>query len=154
METADNSNGSTSSRKPFTMQDHKARVYQHDHDEELGCYWYDDPPPKPGPKPKQTARVPALVGRRATYVISPAAPRSTPAGFQRLGRPRDAAYWDETASLVLEYFELQVGSLDSEMLVAESIDWLKRSPAERRCCETGDDMARAALVDWFLRIVR
>jgi hypothetical protein len=55
---------------------------------------------------------------------------------------------------VLEYFELKAGTLDSEPLVAGFIGWLRRSPVEHSCYRNGDDMARAALVDWYLRVVR
>lgn len=85
--------------------------YLHDHDEELGRYWFKDPP-----------------------------------------RPRDDAYWDETADLLLDYFELLAGA-DSERLVDAFLEWLKRSPGARRQYEEGDDMARAGLVDWYLRVV-
>ena len=66
-------------------------------------------------------------------------------------RPQHGRYWDETANLALEYFELQAGALDSGFLVAGFIGWLKRSPAERHCCRTGDDMARAKL--WSLQVL-
>jgi hypothetical protein len=99
-----------------TPADGAAR-YQHDHDAELGCYWYADPPQRP---------------RRA----------------------RDEAYWDETASLVMDYFELQAGALYSETLHEGFVAWLERSPAEGRQFEEGDDMTRATLVDWYLKLVR
>ena len=47
--------------------------------------------------------------------------------FKDPPRPRDAAYWNETADLLLDYFELLAGA-DSE-LVDAFLEWLKRSPA-------------------------
>jgi hypothetical protein len=55
---------------------------------------------------------------------------------------------------VLEYFVLKAGPVDTEPLVAAFIGWLKRSPAEHNGYRNGNDMARAALVDWFLKVVR
>ena len=69
-------------------------------------------------------------------------------------RPRNEAYWDEAGDLLLDYFELQAGALDSETLVDGFVAWLKRSPAEYRQYVDGDDMTRATLVDWYLRVVR
>ena len=69
-------------------------------------------------------------------------------------RVRDEAYWDEAGDLLLDYFELQAGALDSETLVDGFVAWLKRSPAEFRQYIEGDDMTRATLVDWYLRVVR
>jgi hypothetical protein len=69
-------------------------------------------------------------------------------------RHRDEAYWLETGSLVREYLVLQAGVDYSDMLRQGFIAWLKRSPGERRQYVDGDDMRRAALVDWFLKVVR
>ena len=115
--------------------------YQHDFDEELGCYWYGDPPPKPRAF-KAPIKCVTLPVRRA-----PADPPS-------FRRPRNEAYWDEAGDLLLDYFELQAGNLDSEALVDGFVAWLKRSPAEYRQYIDGDDMTRASLVDWYLRVVR
>jgi hypothetical protein len=106
--------------------------YQHDFDEELGMYWYADKPSPPQP----------AVTRPTQVVSKPHA------------RPRDQAYWDETGRLLIEYFELKVGVYASEALFEAFLGWLERSPAELRRFERGDDMKRAALVDWFLRVVR
>jgi hypothetical protein len=95
-------------------------MFQHDHDEELGMYWY---PAEPSVR-RQSA-----------------------------SRPRDAAYWNETARLVLDYFELRAGRHFSEELFDGFIRWLRRSPNERRRYLQGDDVQRAMLVDWFLRVV-
>jgi hypothetical protein len=66
----------------------------------------------------------------------------------------DWAYWAETGSLVMEYFRLQAGAAYSKTLRQGFITWLKRSPAERGQYVDGDDMRRAALVDWYLKVVR
>jgi hypothetical protein len=108
--------------------------YEHDHDEELECYWFNDPPPNPAPNTRNVAG--------ATKAFDRPRPR------------RDEAYWDGTARLVLDYFELQAGALYSETLEEGFVAWLQRSPGERRQYEESDDMKRAALVDWFLRVVR
>src|SRR4051812_40651129 len=71
----------------------------------------------------------------------------------RWNRP-DLAYWVETGSLLREYLALQAGAVYSDTLRQGFIDWLKRSPAERQQFEKGDDMARAALIDWYLSDVR
>ena len=90
--------------------------YEHDHDAELGCYWFNDRRPRPN--------------------------------------KRDVAYWLETGNLVREYLMLKAGAAYSETLCQGFIAWLKRSPSEGRQYEQGDDMRRAALVDWYLRVVR
>jgi hypothetical protein len=64
---------------------------------------------------------------------------------------RDDVYWDATANLVLDYFELLAGP-DCGPLVDGFIDWLKRSPEAHRKYVEGDDMDRAALVERFLRL--
>ena len=107
-----------------------AGPYHHDHDEELGCYWFNSPPPD----------VRTVAG--VAEAMDPAPSRD------------DEAYWDETASLVMEYVELRASVYDAETLFDDFIDWLQRSPAEGRRYVEGDDMARAALVDWFLTLVQ
>ena len=114
--------------------------YQHDFDEELGCYWYGDPPPKPRPF--------EAIKRGAPPV------RHAPADPPPFRRVRNEAYWDEAGDLLLDYFELQAGAFDSDTLVDGFVAWLKRSPAELRQYVDGDDMTRATLVDWYLRVVR
>jgi hypothetical protein len=74
--------------------------------------------------------------------------------FKNAQRPRDGSYWEETADLVLDYFELLAGPRDCEALFEGFLAWLKRSPGARKQYEDGDDMSRAALVDWYLRVVR
>ena len=69
-------------------------------------------------------------------------------------KPGELRYWLETGGLVREYLMLQAGESYSDELRRGFITWLKGLPAERRQFETGDDMARAALVDWFLRVVK
>jgi hypothetical protein len=113
-----------------------AASYQHDHDKELARYWYADP-------------------SGATPTVSGAGPEAeASSAFRPTPRRRDGAYWDETADLVLDYFELLAGSRDSEALFEGFIEWLKRSPARRKQYEEGNDMNRAALVDWYLKLVR
>ena len=102
---------------PISFNGLAAESYHHDHDEELGMYWY-----------------PELHSRRQ--------------------RTRDLAYWIETGRLIREYLELQVGSGYNDTLRQGFIEWLQRSPEERRQYMDGDDMQRAALVDWFLKITR
>jgi hypothetical protein len=85
----------------------------HDHDQELGMYWYGDPLSQPV-------------------------------------RPRDTTYWIETGGLVREYLRLQAGSAYSDTLRQSFVNWLRRSPAERRAYLEGDDMQRAELVERFL----
>jgi hypothetical protein len=63
-------------------------------------------------------------------------------------------YWVETANLVMEYFVLQAGPDYNETLRQGFVAWLKRSPGNRKQYREGSDMKRAALVDWFLRLVR
>jgi hypothetical protein len=92
-----------------------ANRYQHDHDRELACEEFNEPPPRP--------------------------------------TTRDLSYCLETGSLVREYLVLQAGAADADTLRQGFIAWLQRSPSERRQFEEGDDMKRASLVDWFLRVV-
>jgi hypothetical protein len=127
--------------------------YFHDHDEELGCYWYGDPPPNPRPDTREAAGLPKLSVIDTKRSTPPVAPRSS-GHPSRPRRARDEVYWAETGRLVLDYFELQAGALYSATLAEGFIAWLERSPAEQRQYDDGDDMSRAALVDWFLRVVR
>jgi hypothetical protein len=149
--------------------------YQHDFDEELGCYWYGDPPPKFTNAPKATELTapvnahtrqgkPRLVAKRRSKTADVTAPVKAqsdqdnlhPAGTSPSGgfrRPRDEACWNEAGDLLFEYVELQAGAAHSEELVDGFIGCLRRSPAEFRRYVEGDDMA-AGLVDWYLRIVR
>jgi|SRR5579864_8148 len=69
-------------------------------------------------------------------------------------KPHSLAYWLETGSLVREYLMLQAGVAYDDALRQGFVRWLKHSPAERRRYIHGDDMQRAALVDWFLKVVR
>jgi hypothetical protein len=124
--------------------------FQHDFDEELGCYWYGDPPPKfPNTVKAADVNVPIKAGCKQGNPRPPV--ESTSANFRRR---RDEAYWNEAGDLLFEYFELKAGALYSETLVDGFVGWLRRSPAEFRRYVSGDDMARAALVDWYLRVVR
>src|SRR5262249_8603543 len=125
--------------------------YQHDHDEELGMYWYSSPAP---PERPVVARLPPKM-RPALKAESDAAivARLTNAAIRwRRPRRRDRMYWAETGRLVLEYFELQAGADYSDVLRDGFIGWLKRSPRELALYVSGDDTARAMLVDWFLSI--
>ena len=109
----------------------------HDHDEELGQFFYGDPPPqfpnapkaanltasapaqKPQDKPRLVAkRSPAEPPKERAVTRQPAnagrqqsnsrpPAESTSANFRR---PRDEAYWDEAGNLLLDYFELQAGA--------------------------------------------
>jgi hypothetical protein len=88
-------------------------------------------------------------------------PRTSPTPQRQRGnqpeptvRNRDGAYWDETAGLVLDYFELLAGDGFSESLVDGFVAWLKRSPAAHRRYVQGDDMDRAALVEGYLKLGR
>ena len=96
--------------------------YHHDHDEELGMYWYESPAKGllHGPRPRRG----------------------------------DIAYWLETGNLVREYLMLRAGVAYSETLRQGCVTWLQASPERRQQYESGDDMQRAALVDWFMRVVR
>jgi hypothetical protein len=66
----------------------------------------------------------------------------------------DTAYWLETGRLVREYLKLRAGDDYTDALRQGFVGWLQRSPAERRLYVSGDDVQRAALVDWFLKVVR
>jgi hypothetical protein len=69
-------------------------------------------------------------------------------------RTHDAAYWLETGARVREYLSVRAGKGCSESLRQGFVTWLRRSPAERQQYEMGDDRKRAALVDWYLKVVR
>jgi hypothetical protein len=102
--------------------------YHHDHDEELGFRFNDSP-------------LPDTDGSTALLDCLPS-------------RLQSRAYWLETGTVVMDYFELRAGARYSETLRYRFIAWLERSPSERRQYEAGDDMTLAALVDWYLRVVR
>ena len=103
-------------------KDRLDKQYAHDHDEELGMYWYGNP-----------AR--ALLERP-------------------LRKGADVQFWLETGNLVREYLILQAGAAYSDALDRGFVTWLQRSPAERRQYDNSDDMQRAALVDWYLKVAR
>jgi hypothetical protein len=111
-----------------TVADGFAARYHHDHDEELGKYWYKEP----------VAQTPRQSFGQASNSVGE--------------RRRDETYWAATIGLLLEYFELQSGG--DERLLDGFAAWIDRCPTERRLFEDGDDMTRAALVDWYLRLVR
>ena len=54
---------------------------------------------------------------------------------------------------MMDYFELQAGARFSATLLDGFFKWLKSSPAEGQRYMEGDDMARARLVDLYLKIV-
>jgi hypothetical protein len=103
------------------LPDNTRRIYQHDHDDELGPYWYAD-------------------DRRRSEQ------------FPLTERPAD--FWVATGRLVNEYLALQAGPAYCDALRHGFVMWLQRSPAEGRQYHVGDDMDRAALVDWYLKVVR
>jgi hypothetical protein len=101
----------------------------HDHDEELGMYWYD-----------------AVTGRALTDRSSP-----RKAVTRKTARPRrDNAYWDETVRLVLDYLRLKAGSNASAGVVDGFVLWIALSPANLTAFGEGDDMCRAEIVDRYL----
>ena len=63
-------------------------------------------------------------------------------------------YWTETGRLVREYLQLQAGAAYSDELRQTFVRWAQHSPGARRQYEQGDDMTRAALVDWFLHLIQ
>jgi len=69
-------------------------------------------------------------------------------------KPSSLAYWVETGSLVREYLMLKAGVFYDDALRQGFVRWLKHSAAERGRYIHGDDMARASLVDWYLKVVR
>jgi len=107
---------------PIPDDERVAESYHHDHDEELGMYWYGHPTKALLEHPVQ--------------------------------KRRDLSYWLETGNLVRDYLILQAGAAYSETLHQGFVTWLQRSPAERRQYEEWDDMRRAALVDWYLNVMR
>jgi hypothetical protein len=132
--------------------------YQHDHDEEFAWLLVEDSLSKPPATARQSRKAAPPVQKPEKMHIeqrhAPAPPTPAPSDSEHPGRPRDDAYWDETADLVLDYFELLAGPDDAARLVDGFIDCLKRSPGARRLYEEGDDMTRARLVEWFLKIMR
>ena len=148
-----------------------AAPFLHDHDEELGMYWYQAeraqpscPSPRQYPLPDRNVPSPPPSALRSTTledareVIHLTRELRRSLGLEsrsvpRRRRPRDDAYWEETARLVKDYFELLAG-VHSETLLEGFVAWLKRSPGECRQYKEGDDMSRAALVDWYLKLVR
>jgi hypothetical protein len=143
--------------------------YHHDHDEELGCYWFGESAVERRVEPERPHRL--------RHRESPPNIQTTPnvledardvvrwtremvergvVCFGPVRRPirRSDAYWVETGALVMEYFVLQAGAAYNDTLRQGFISWLQRSPGERRQYEEGDDMKRAAMVDWFLKVVR
>jgi len=102
----------------------------HDHDEELGMYWYTD---------DGRARQPmAIQPRRVSVCPDP---------------PRDTKYWEQTFDLALEYLRLQAGAQLVTMLDAAFVRWLTQTPGELQRFVLGDDIVRAGQVDWFLKVV-
>ena len=99
----------------------------HDHDEELGMYWYTD---------ARKARQPGPIQPRRVGV------REDP--------PRDKTYWEQTFDLTLEYLRLQAGARLTTMLDAAFIRWLMATPGEMQRFVLGDDIVRAGQVDLFL----
>jgi hypothetical protein len=69
-------------------------------------------------------------------------------------RAGTTAYWIETGTLVREYMAVRAGEAYNETLRQGFILWLQRWPAERQQYLQGDDRQRAALVDWYLKVVR
>jgi hypothetical protein len=69
-------------------------------------------------------------------------------------KPGSLAYWLETGSLVREYLMLKAGVAYDDALRQGFVRWLKHSAAERGRYVHGNDMQRAALVDWYLKVVR
>jgi hypothetical protein len=122
--------------------------YQHDFDEELGEYFYGDPPLKPNAVKAADVNAPIKAGCKQGNPRPPVEPTST--GCRRR---RDEAYWSEAGDLLFEYFALRAGTRYSDALVDGFVGWLGRSPAEFKRYVEGDDMARAALVDWYLKVV-
>ncbi len=108
----------------------------HDHDDELGMYWYD-----------------AVTGRAIT---NHPAPRKTAA--QRTVKPperrHDNAYWDETVRLVLDYLRLKAGPNASATVVDGFVLWIAMSPANLAAFGEGDDMCRAEFVDRYLNVCK
>jgi hypothetical protein len=138
--------------------------YQHDHDEEFAWLWLDGPASKSPPTARQAANPTPLPVQKSERKhterpLAPAAPVSpvpapptpAPPNPPRSQRPRDDAYWDDTADLVLDYFELLAGP-DCGPLADGFVEWLKRSPDAHRRYVEGDDMDRASLVERYLKL--
>jgi hypothetical protein len=136
--------------------------YHHDHDEELGMYWYGASEPPSKEQPTQAASPHTEPAPQAQSDAG--AVEQLIDGLRRWQRPdyigvsrfrgRDDAYWNETRSLVLDYLALQVNEEDFERYRFAFIAWLRASPDFLKAYRDGDDMARAALVDWFVKMVR
>jgi hypothetical protein len=107
------------------------RIYpmNHDHDEELGMYWYNN---------DGTRQPEAIRPHRVSVCSSPS---------------RDRKYWEQTFDLTLEYLRLQAGAQFTTMLDAAFIRWLMQTPGEMQRFVLGDDIVRAGQVDWFLTAV-
>jgi len=101
----------------------------HDHDEELGMYWYSE---------DGKARQEMLVQPRRVSVHH--------------GPARDKKYWEQTFDLTLEYLRLQAATRTSTKLDEAFMRWLTRTPYEMRSFALGDDVARAEQVDRFLTV--
>ena len=72
-------------------------------------------------------------------------------GSAGVSRSRDRAFWAEAAKLLSEYLELHVGADALEPHRDGFNAWVRSSPGALLEYLRGDDMARAALVDRYLR---
>jgi len=124
--------------------------YLHDHDEELE-YARSFEPDRRKAAVLATASANTQSEWRSTRHLEPR--RYSPEPVYRR-HPQTEAYWTDTGALVMEYLRLQAGAQFSAALEEAFIAWVLRSPAEFLRYEQGDDMGRAAQVDWFLRVVR
>jgi hypothetical protein len=75
-------------------------------------------------------------------------------GSAGVSRSRDRAFWAEAAKLLLEYLELHVGADALEPYRDGLYAWVLSSPGALLEYSRGDDMARAGLVDRYLRETR
>jgi hypothetical protein len=116
--------------------------FHHDHDEELGMYWYDSPEKERLERPFRHPRLVQLTQDR---------PDSENESLKRTLKKHtelyDLDYWLKTGNLVREYLKLRAGS---DTLRQDLIAWVQHSPERRYQYEKGDDERRAILVDWFL----
>ena len=106
--------------------------------------------PANGAKPRSVPQRPKSTLEDARDVIRLTEQLLRPAN----SRPRDQAYWDETGRLVVEYMTLQLGTNAIEPYRLGFVWWLQASPWAIRRYRDGDDMQRAELVDWYLRVAR